>query len=74
MLYLFCSDDDALPGESDALTDTIPDPDQHPQHDADIFDPQIPRPSNVRDLDIGKFSKDATAEPNKDIYKLIEER
>ena len=74
MLYLFCSDDDALPGESDALTDTIPDPDQYPQHDADIFDPQIPGPSNVWDLDIGKFSKDATAKPNKDIHKLIEER
>ena len=74
MLYLFCIDDDALPGESDALMDTIPHPDQHPQHNADIFDPQIPGPCNVRDLDIGKFSKDATAEPNKDIYKLIEER
>ena len=74
MLYLFCSDDDALPDESDALTDTIPDPHQHTQHDADIFDPQIPGPSNVWDLDIGKFSKDATAEPNTDIYKLIEER
>ena len=58
MLYLFCSDDDALPDQSDALTDTIPDPDQHPQHDADVFDPQIPGPFNVRDLDIGKFKDD----------------
>ena len=74
MLYLFCSDDDALPDESDALTDTILDPHKHPQHDADIFDPQIPGPSNVQGLDIGKFSKDSTAESNKDIYKLIEER
>ena len=72
MLYLFCSDDDALPDESDAFT--IPDDHQHPQHDPEIVDPQIPGPSNQWDLDIGKFTKDATAEPNKDIYKSIEER
>ena len=74
MLYLFCSDDDALPDESDTFTDTIPDYHQQPQHNPDIVDPQIPGTSNEWDLGIGKFSKDATAEPNKDIYKRIEER
>ena len=80
-MVLVCSDDDVLPdlevsdgSISDVFTDTIPAHNEHPEYDPDVHDPQIPGTSYENVLDIADLTKSKSAQPNEDLYNMIERR
>ena len=80
-MALVCSDDEVVPDAeisdgniSDAFTDTIPAHNEFPEYDADVHDPQIPGTSYENVFDIADLTKSKSAQPNEDLYNMIERR
>ena len=80
-MVLVCSDDEVVPDSevsngniSDAFTDTILAHNQHPEYDPDVHDPQTPGTSYQNVSDIADLTKSKSAQPNEDLYNMIERR
>ena len=47
---------------------------QHPEYDPDVHDPQTPGTSYQNVLNITDLTKSKSAQPNEDLYNMIERR
>ena len=54
--------------------DTIPAHNEHPEYDPDVHDPQTPGTSYQNVSDIADLTKSKSAQPNEDLYNMIERR